>query len=272
MPSLRSYKNDPGYYIRARPPEVGNINYKIKDEGYSLVEALELPAKDEISWDTINALKAMKLIYTDGSGVIGPDDGFQPNPEEAAKHALSEEEAKDVLATIRSNHDLTDAELAEIRNILGISETGTDFEALGVRVETWVQNAVSKEIVPTERTVECDPSQVNVSVTVKRGQDDAFTGFSVSLYEGENSSLFSTLTHHIGATEEDGLQWWKVAYDEEFPWGERAELDTQVVNIRGLIVAAFKMHDVDPGDATRDPETEYSTPHGVQASIFFEAA
>ncbi|MDQ2074748.1 hypothetical protein RBH20_19665 [Haloarcula sp. H-GB4] len=71
MPTLREYKDDPGYYIYARPPEVGNITYGIDPAAYPIFSELEYEHGSQVSWRVIGALKASELIETGDSGSTG---------------------------------------------------------------------------------------------------------------------------------------------------------------------------------------------------------
>lgn len=120
MPVLYEYKNDPGYYIKARPPGVGNITYKVKEEGYALVEDLDLVPEGDLSWEIINMFKVLGLVYTDESGVLGPDEGYEPDPAEIEKLSISEEAAVELLETFEGFTDLSPGQRDELCSILGI--------------------------------------------------------------------------------------------------------------------------------------------------------
>ncbi|NUB91167.1 hypothetical protein HT576_09055 [Haloterrigena sp. SYSU A121-1] len=99
MPTINSYVDEEGYYIRARPSGAGNITYKIKDEGNPVVWKHGLRDGDEISWSTIQSFKALGIIYTEESGTLGPDD-FKPDPEQLEKTELPESDAEELFGIL----------------------------------------------------------------------------------------------------------------------------------------------------------------------------
>jgi hypothetical protein len=119
MPTFNEYENDPGYFIRAWTPETGNITYGIRSGGNPIVEDYGLEDEADISWDTINSLKSLGLIYTKESGTIASDD-FEPDPEQISETSLTQSESKELFEIIQSHRDLTTDELDEICSILGI--------------------------------------------------------------------------------------------------------------------------------------------------------
>jgi len=120
VPTFNEYQNDFGYYIRAWTPETGNINYKLRREGNPIVEDYGLEHGEDISWDTINSLKTLGLIYTDESGTIASDE-FEPDPDHVNETSLTQQEAKNLLKIIQSHHDVTGEELDEICQFLVLS-------------------------------------------------------------------------------------------------------------------------------------------------------
>lgn len=123
MPTIREYKNKPGYYIYARPSDVGNVTYGIDEVAYPIFKKLGYTHGDPISWRIIRVLKILDLDDTDEGGVtpdvepekfeelIETDDLEHQQFFELLKQftSISAEEEQDVLealglTTIKSNH------------------------------------------------------------------------------------------------------------------------------------------------------------------------
>lgn len=275
MPYLYEYKNNPGYYIRARPPEVGNINYKIEEKGYPLIEDLGLPEEEEISWDTIKVLKALKLIYTDESGTLGPGEGFEPDPEEVEKLSLSTEEAEKLLNTIRDHRRLTPSELKEIQSILRLDtskeRSNLDIDAVKDAISDAISRQIENEEIPIQETLDCTHREVKHSVGVIRTADNAVGGISVSFNPGEEPRLNPALTHHIGLSEEAGIEWWKIGVKADLTWETRAELCRQKGHLLKIVVESLDKEMVDIGSPEEPLEMEFSSPRGIKISSFFDA-
>jgi len=72
VPTIREYKNKPGYYIYARPSDAGNVTYGIDEVAYPIFEKSGYTHRDPISWRIIRVLKILGLDDTDGEGAT-PD-------------------------------------------------------------------------------------------------------------------------------------------------------------------------------------------------------
>jgi hypothetical protein len=128
VPTINEYTYERGYYIRARPSDAsGTLTYKIRSHGYPIIDDMNVADGDEITWDSIQALKALGLIYTEGSGTITPDD-FDPDPNQLTRLSLSQQEAENLLGIIQRHVDLDDSRASEIESLLGLDSVPSDIE------------------------------------------------------------------------------------------------------------------------------------------------
>lgn len=105
MPVLHSYVNDDGYYVSARPPDVGNITYQVSEEAEELIKQLGYADDDDLPWGVINPLISAGLVYTEGQGAgQGDSDAPRLNPSELPE--MTESEIQELLDYLRSREDV----------------------------------------------------------------------------------------------------------------------------------------------------------------------
>jgi hypothetical protein len=121
MPTINMYQDGDGYYIRARPSDAtGTITYKIRSYGNPVVRETDFKDGEEITWDSISALKSLGIVYTDGSGTVAPDD-FNPDSELLQKNSISEQKARRMLTAVRKHLEMDKQQLQDAADALGIS-------------------------------------------------------------------------------------------------------------------------------------------------------
>ncbi|MFD1570189.1 hypothetical protein [Halorubrum laminariae] len=159
MPTINSYKNDPGYYIRAWTSELGNINYQLKPQGWDIINDWDsLPTDGSISWQQINALKSVGVVYTDDTGVIHPDDEkFQPDPDQIDSTDLTSEEVESFLDAIRTNCSLSSEQISALYQIFGIqppeTEVDEQFEGAVKSLKADLKADISAGNIPVNETL-----------------------------------------------------------------------------------------------------------------------
>ncbi|WP_247729547.1 hypothetical protein [Halovivax limisalsi] len=218
MPTINKYVDEDGYYILARPPGVGNITYKIEHEGNPVVWKHGLRDGDEVSWSTIQSFKALGIIYTDQSGTLGPDD-FRPDPDQLEKTELPESEAEELFSIITTQFNLSPAESAEIRTILGLPPE-QDFELVGDQIRAYLEDYVDSEglAVGPDRTV-TDVAEVDITTWVNEtGSEDFDTWELHLLIIPENGDEAYFTDHCIHLCEKHGLEQWHIRVPEQPSW------------------------------------------------------
>lgn len=121
MPTINMYQGGGGYYIRARPSDAtGTITYKIRSFGTPVVREMGFKDGEEITWHTIDALKSLGIVYTDGSGTVAPDE-FDPDSNFLQKHSISEQKAQKMLTVVQEHLEINNQELQDAADALGIS-------------------------------------------------------------------------------------------------------------------------------------------------------
>jgi len=123
MPTLNKYADRPGYYIRARPSSAdAPITYQIESEAYPVIDSYGMQDGDKLAWSVIQSLKSLGLLYTNESGIIGPDE-FEPDASQLEETALDAAAARRLARAIAKNLDVTESELRVILEILNIDPT-----------------------------------------------------------------------------------------------------------------------------------------------------
>ena len=284
MPTLNPYTNDPGYYIRAWTSDIGNITYKLKPQGWNIIDDWgELDNGGEITWQQINALKSVGVIFTEDTGVIYPDnEKFQPDPEQLESMELSDEEASAFLDAILSHCDLSAEQIADLCRMLGIEppteDTESRFGDATDIVESELADTVSAgefpitETLPlstAERMFETGPDydkehhhkaevitfaidaveaeQSDVDYAGEDGEDSLGIVFIKS--DSDDTEGQDFVIHQIFVDAEN-ITAWSVRTSQELTWGVRAELFSQIGTLLQLVVDAFDEADT---DVSNDP-------------------
>ncbi len=258
MPTLNKYTDKSGYYIRARTPETGNITYKIYSKGNSVLRDAQLKAGDEISWDVIKTLKALELIYTDGSGTLGPDD-FVPST--SGSGDLSPKQAELLLESIQANFQLTEKQLRIICDILGLDVPKQNIESTRTQLEAEVQSIASK--IPMTTTLsDCAAADLATSVSINQTHRLG-TELQITLL---NSNLTSAATapdewkyvqhtFRCGGLISEGQ--WSISGIDETSWRQVGEAYAQFGLLLPIVERALEREEFEVPD----------TPAGVTISI-----
>jgi|APHM01.1.fsa_nt_gi hypothetical protein len=117
MPYFRSYKNDKGNYISARPSDTGNITYQVTPEAEDFIKKLGYTAGDKLPWGIINPLRAAELIYTHGQGT-GTDTGDAPELDPSELATMSADEAEKLMSYLQSRGDVPDEIYDQLRETI----------------------------------------------------------------------------------------------------------------------------------------------------------
>ena len=121
MPTINMYQGRDGYYILARPSdETGTITYKIRSYGNPVVSEIGFKNGEQITWGSIDALKSLGIIYTDGSGTVTPDN-FDPDSDLLQNHSISEHKARRMLSAAQKHLEMSQQHLKHVADALDIS-------------------------------------------------------------------------------------------------------------------------------------------------------
>lgn len=236
------------------------FNYKIREEGYPIVENYGLTHGDEISWDTIRTLKALGLIYTEGSGTI-LDDEFEPDPDHVDTTALSTEEAEELLEVILEHQELAPDEVNEVCGILGIDPPSDDLEPLEEAIDEKMEFLIETGIFPGSETLQTgDPAEILVAVTTEELRETTENGllsiditFVADLPE---SDALPMVTHSIFVCQQHGIEHWVVRFDGAKTWARKGEVTRQKGILMPAIVELLAEVGIDPGEPDDTPEPE----------------
>lgn len=254
MPTFNQRDSDGGYYIVARPPEAGIITYQVGSDADPIVEDYGLRSGEEISWEVIQALKAIRCISTNESGIIEPGDDFEPDPELLKEASLSGQEAESLLDSIQKHHDLSQEELDVIYSVLGIEPPGIDTGRVQNSLSQEVSSLIESEKFPIESTLKYDSlDEISVAPLVQRSEDQDRSDdlkISVNLISTsdiDNSEDLNLLCHSINVSHEQGIDEWLIGFSDTRSWDVRSEITQQVSHLLPIFISELKSLGIDPG-------------------------
>lgn len=266
MPTINSYADKQGYYIRARPSGVGNITYKIKDAGNPVIWKHGLRDGDDVAWSTIQSFKALGIIYTEESGTLGPDD-FEPDPEQLEKTELTEADARELFSIISTQFNLSRTERKEIRTILGLP-LEIDFEIIGERIKSHIKSYMSEEGFPVrpDRTV-YQTDEIDISTWVDEDDSAEYDTWQLHILvvsEANNKSLFTD--HCIHLCDEHGLERWHLQVLDTPTWEIKRTGITQKSIIFPILLDELQSAGFNLGDPTEvmSPQVGFSELNGTE--------
>ena len=102
MPVFKSYVNDKGNYIRARPSDTGNITYQTSPEADEFLQKLEYADDDCLPCGIINPFRAAGLIYTERQEAE-PDVDNASESESSELTTISSDEVEKLLPYLQSH-------------------------------------------------------------------------------------------------------------------------------------------------------------------------
>jgi hypothetical protein len=173
VPVFRAYVNDSGYYITARPSDVGNITYQTTAEADRFLTNLDYEDEDDLPWGLINPLRSAGLIYTEGEGVEADlDNAPDLDPEKLA--TLSAEEAEELLAYIESRKDLPEHVLAHLQDIISDREDGIA-ATISTAVEERFSNTRESVAVDWDDGHDSPAPRIDISLVVSRSMEDVLS-------------------------------------------------------------------------------------------------
>jgi len=131
MPVLKSYVNNDGYYINARPPDIGNITYQVHPSLWTFLEEMGYRDESEVEWSLVRSFRMAGLVYTEGQGVDDNIDEDIPELDPTKLSDLSENGIQELMEYIDSRDDLDEETKRRIRDyILDNREDGSaDFSS-----------------------------------------------------------------------------------------------------------------------------------------------
>lgn len=257
MPSINEYKNDPGYYILAHTSDAGNITYKIREEGHPVIWKHGLRDGDDITWQTIQSFKSLGIIYTDESGTLGPDEGFKPDPTQLETSKLSEEEARDLLEILKTQLDPSPEKLAEVREILGISELAQIFEDASDAVSDHITDLLEQGNFPIQANrAEHDSIETTADIHISWRDSDAHevANLQISLLTQAPTMEDEYTQHCVHLCEEHGLEKWHIRIATEPSWARKTVAVQQKSLILPTLVSQLQQSSFELGDPSEQLE------------------
>ncbi|WP_157572940.1 hypothetical protein [Halogranum rubrum] len=245
MPTFNEYADKSGYFIRAWTPATGNINYKLLPKANAIVEDYGLNPGDEFSWDIIKSLKTLRLLYTDNSGIIGPNE-FEPDPNHVLQTSLSKSESHTLLDAIHSHYSLSATELSKICMILGIEATNLQYSLLERVIETAILVPQSSLSIADQVLLQAEASELPRETTLEGGSlNDLHVEVSVLDLRGElehgrlgiiilllntspDTDELAIVEHRVFLCEDHGISWWYVGMNREITPERHGEAFQQI--------------------------------------------
>lgn len=210
MPTLNAYVNDDGYYINARPSNIGNITYQLTSPATTFLLDLGYTDNDDLPWGIVSPLRSIGHIYTNKQGV---SDGLNDESLDAdLLPELSDDEARKLLAYLNNQSDVPDSILTNLEqhvNTLDASETttptsespGTSKRRFGVLPQLGMHVELLDQLDDcTDVDVTCDETDQFVELTIELTMK----------YEFEKTAVFEETTTHTLIIANDTLTDWQV--------------------------------------------------------------
>jgi len=301
MPTLNPYKNNPEYYIRAWTSNLGNINYKLHPEGWKIIDDWDgLPSDGDITWQQINALKSVGVVYTDDTGVIYPDDEkFQPDPDQINAMDLTEGEARSFLESILSNCNLSSEQMANLCQILDVEppsdEIKARFEPAVKSIITALNSRISEGIIPIDETIPLssaeeffltdpeneDPTRDDVEVVgfvlgpedieredpeFEEGYDKNILCITITGSATSGEKLRGSLLNMV-FFDDDQITAWSILCSQELTWEVRSELFGQISTMLPPIIETLNSTDTKIAETPTDFDISFThTPFTITSN------
>lgn len=147
MPTFKSYVNDPGYYINARPSDVGNITYQVDAEAADFILKLGYESDDELPWGVVKPLRKAGLVYTNNQGVTEDDEGV-PGLDPSKLASMSKQEREELIEYLDGRGDIDDEVIESLRS--QISGEKDDEEILADAMEERLEKSVEVGITRSD--------------------------------------------------------------------------------------------------------------------------
>lgn len=232
MPTLKAYVSKDGYYINARPSDVGNITYQVDKSIWEFLEKMDYGHESEIEWGLIKLFRLAGLIYTEGEGVDDIDDDI-PELDPSKLSSLSAEALEELLEYIESRTDLSQTVKEKIKSYIREHGSHKSTELADEIQET--ANRVLNDI--DDRF---NMNSIDVSVESKTAQQWRITDIEIRI---EKTKLFpqptvlpeiihtvSVVEHTDGLTAENYTTW-KTEINGENTWDVGIEALKQKVGL-----------------------------------------
>ncbi len=197
VPVFHSYVNDDGYYITARPSDVGNITYQTTSEADQLLSELGYGDEDDLPWGIINPLRSAGLIYTNNQGV---DDNQEdaPNLDPSKLPELTESEIQKLLDYLDSRGDVPDHIYRQIEE----------------KIESSAENMLDK--VCSRFHSKFPTNSTKLHVTWKSSKHDEINEIRIEIRDLK-------VTHYLRMRGGPSVDEWEVKHSYDENWGGMAK-------------------------------------------------
>lgn len=224
MPTFKSYVSDPGYYINARPSDVGNITYQVDSEAADFILKLGYEDEDELPWGVVKPLRVAGLIYTNQQGVTEADEDI-PGLDPSKLPSMSKREREELLEYLDGRGDIDHDVVEGLRSQIG--EDKDDAEMLADAIE------------------ECLEKSVEVEISGSKGGNGGSGNTTINVEVEPISSLFSdkkSISHRIQAAGSSGVDEWEVTHGFSDGWeGAAKATETKIPIMEALDQVSDKL-------------------------------
>lgn len=260
MPILKEYKNRSGFHIRAWGPDSGYITYQVRSEAEPILRKVGFKHADELGWSVVNALRVAGLVHTGDQGVDPIETHVDFESDNEAR-ALSGQQARELLSALENLSSIDSGTANEIRDILNMDsededETNDRLSPSDLQQEINVRVAELIESGRCTSQLLSEPGTPTFHVGYYSRNGDGIirirtaTGFKI---EGSYAGAFFYFT----ADYDVGLYKIEVAVDTTIDWTTRGEIYRAIADFLPIVASSLRHKNVDPGDATVDPEITF---------------
>ncbi|WP_049905879.1 hypothetical protein [Halorubrum californiense] len=234
MPTFKTYVNKQGYYINARPSDVGNMTYQVDTEAADFILKLGYEHEDELPWGVVKPLRVAGLIYTNQQGVAEDNEDI-PELDPSKLASMSNLEQDKLLAYLDGRGDIDDRVIENLRSQIGGSKDDAEI----------LTNAIEDEL---ERSVEVEISRVE-------GSDGGYGNATINIEIEPLAALFTDgmeISHRIEAASSPGVDEWEITHGFGEGWESAAKAaETKIPIMKAFAEVSdqlsFEFHPYDDG-------------------------
>jgi len=230
MPTLKSYVSKDGYYINARPSDVGNVTYQVDPSIWEFFEDMGYSHESEIPWGLIKPFRLAGLIYTERGGVDDIDKDI-PELDPSKLSTLSVEAIETLLEYFETRGDLSASVKDKIRAYI-LTHRGSTSSDLADEIRSVVNSTLRQVNGLSMWTVD------EVAIDSKKDHVSKTTEIKIRIKQG----LFSIATlpefvHTISITElsevgeAENYTTWKTDVEGDYSWDVGIEILQQKASL-----------------------------------------
>jgi hypothetical protein len=260
VPTVAEYSSGEGYYIRAKPPQIGFVTYQVTPAGNRILEKLDCQDGDELGWNVVNTLRELSFVYTQNSGIDDQEGLPEDSSGDYSISGLSEAQRKTLITELIELPQVDSTQVRRAAELIHPREDKTNSESSSaappdVRAGNLEEeiNARLSELVDRDSTssafFEYDELEMSMEVKLANSPDKEYdiqihTDFGLWEEVGRGYFIF-----RVEVDQSEGIQQFVVKTDAKVDWEFRAEIYKLMGDITPLIASALNRKKFRSGSA-----------------------